>query len=211
MNEGTVFARRTRWRLRPADSPPAKCRRPPVQVAAAASVQIEARAHALADAFRLFEIVKPGIEERTLVGREIANGEPAPGVPPRTPGSTCACCRRCQCGAARPAHTALLTDDELPLMQTPIESLRCLLVSMNGPELASPSAGRAQPRNEGQREGKYGRSARALVYANLDLLGNPAIHELSVRTGGFASPSFDGFAKTSARSVRRQKSLPIYI
>ena len=86
---------------------------------------------------------------------------------------------------------------------------------MTRSELAFPSGNyRCTPEETQVRERleEDGRSTRALVYANLGSVGNPAIHDCAFGTGGFASPSFDGFAKTSARSVRRQtESTHLYL
>src|SRR5262245_16632014 len=78
-----------------------------------------------------------------------------------------------------------------------------LLVQSTRPELAFPS-GRCEETR------RFDRS-RVRSYLPVDLPATP-LSATAVRTGGFASPSLDGFAKTSARSVRRQtQSTHLYL
>src|ERR1041384_4303631 len=79
-----------------------------------------------------------------------------------------------------------------------------LLVSIDPPGVGIPI-------RQGREETRRFDRSRVRSYLPLDLPA-PPLSTTTVRTGGFASPSFDGFAKTSARSVRRRpKSTHLYL
>ena len=105
---------------------------------ASATIQVEARAHAVAYAFRFLEVLLPRIEKRTLVSGEIPERQAGAGRAATHPRIHLRVCRRCQgCrGQARPdgSPQQMMSFH----MQTPL-SLFDVGVSMTRSELAFPS------------------------------------------------------------------------
>ena len=90
-----------------------------------------------------------------------------------------------------------------------------LVVSMTRPELASPSQQLRAPNGANAtiaRDQKGVGRPRVRSECQIGICRQPRYPRPLFGTGGFASPSFDGFAKTSARSVRRRpKSTHLYL